>query len=149
MSGPIVLALRILLTLSLYAFLGWTLWIIWQDIRQTGLGVAARKIPAIRLEVRTRKRAAASRAFSQPEVTLGRDPSCDLQLDDDTVSARHARLSYHHGQWWVEDLNSTNGTRLNKEKLSIAAVLTAGDEIKCGKVRVSVNRNGGAGNPHS
>ncbi len=142
MSGPIVLVLRILLTLGLYAFLGWTLWIIWQDIKQTGLRVVARKIPAIRLEVRTRNRAPALRSFSQAEVTLGRDPSCDLQLEDETVSVRHARLSYHHGQWWVEDLDSTNGTSLNKEKLSTAAVLMTGDEIKCGKVRVNVSLNG-------
>lgn len=146
MSGPIVLALRILLTLGLYAFLGWALWTIWQDIKQTGLRAVTRKIPTIRLEVRTRNRVAASKIFSQPEVTLGRDPSCDLQLDDETVSVRHARLSYHHGQWWVEDLDSTNGTSLNREKLSIAAVLTTGDEIKCGKARVSVRLNGDAGN---
>ena len=144
MSGPIVLVLRILLTLGLYAFLGWTLWIIWQDIKQTGLRAVARKIPAIRLEVRTRNRAPALRSFSQAEVTLGRDPSCDLQLDDETVSVRHTRLSYHHGQWWVEDLGSTNGTSLNKEKLTTATVLTTGDEIKCGKVRVNVRLNGDA-----
>ncbi|HEX2697016.1 MAG TPA: FHA domain-containing protein [Anaerolineales bacterium] len=142
MSGPIVLALRLLLTLGLYTFLGWTVWTIWQDLKQTGLRVATRKIPAIRLEIRTRNREAIARSFSQPEVMLGRDPSCDLRLDDETVSARHAKLSYHHGQWWVEDLESTNGTKLNKEKLSIATVLAAGDEIKCGKVRVDVSLNG-------
>lgn len=146
MSGLIVLALRILLTLGLYAFLGWALWTIWQDIKQTGLQSVTRKIPVIRLEVRTRNRTPLSKAFSKSEIALGRDPSCDLQLDDETVSVRHARLSYHHGQWWVEDLNSTNGTTLNKEKLSMAAVLTSGDEIRCGKVRVNVSLNGDESN---
>ncbi len=139
MSGPIVLALRLLLALALYAFLASTLWIIWQDLRRTGLQAATRKIPAIRLQVRTSKQPAVSRAFSQPEIVLGRDPICDVRLDDETVSAQHAKLSYHHGQWWIEDLASTNGTTLNKVKLSIATVLTTGDEVRCGKARLKVD----------
>jgi pSer/pThr/pTyr-binding forkhead associated (FHA) protein len=139
MSGPIVLALRLLLTLALYSFIGWALWTIWQDLKQTGLQVSSRKIPAIRFEVQKRSRAVVSRTFSQAEITLGRDLTCDLPLDDDTVSARHARISFHHGQWWIEDLESTNGTSLNKVSLTTATVLTSGDEIKCGKVRVRVN----------
>jgi pSer/pThr/pTyr-binding forkhead associated (FHA) protein len=139
MSGPIVLALRLLLALALYVFLGWTVWTIWQDLRRTGMQVAIHKIPTIRLEARANKRIAFSRTFSQPEIFLGRDPICDVCLDDETVSARHAKLSYHHRQWWLEDLDSTNGTTLNKVKLSTATVLITGDEIRCGKARVKVD----------
>ncbi len=144
MSGPLVLALRLLLALALYVFLGWTLLTIWQDLKRTASRVAKRKIPVIRLEVRTKNREAVSRSFSQPEVTLGRDPACDIRLEDATVSAHHAKLNYHHGQWWVEDLQSTNGTKLNKEKLTIPTVLTTGDEIRCGKMRLKVNLGGKA-----
>ena len=139
MSGPIVLGLRILLILALYAFLGFTLLTIWQDLKRTGQQAATRKIPAIRLEVQMKRRAAVSQIFSQPEIILGREPVCDVTLDDSTVSARHAKLSYHHRQWWLEDLNSTNGTSLNKEKLTTATVLASGDEIQCGAACMTVN----------
>lgn len=138
MSGPIVLGLRILLMLALYAFLGFILWTVWQDLKQTGRQAAAQKIPAIRLQVQMERRAAVSQIFSQPEIILGRESICDVTLDDSTVSARHAKLSYHHKQWWVEDLISTNGTSLNNEKLTTATVLASGDEIQCGKVCVTV-----------
>lgn len=138
MSGTIVLGLRVLLALALYAFLGWAFWTIWQDLKQTGIQVATRKIPPIRIEVRTRERAPVSRVFTQAEILLGRDPACDIRLEDGAVSARHAKLSYHHSQWWIEDMDSTNGTVLNRQKLTTATVITNGDEIKCGKVQLRI-----------
>jgi len=143
MSGPIVLGLRILLILALYAFLGMTLLTIWQDLKRTGQQTVTHKIPAIRLEVQMKRRAAVSQIFSQSEIILGREPACDVPLDDATVSARHAKLSYHHRQWWIDDLNSTNGTSLNNEKLTTATVLATGDEIQCGKASVTVDLGGG------
>src|SRR3990170_3744182 len=44
------------------------------------------------------------------EFSLGRDPTCDLVLDDPRVSRRHARLSGETGQWRIADLGSKNGT---------------------------------------
>ena len=139
MIGSLVLALRILLVMALYAFLGWTIWTLAQDLKRTGAQATTRKIPVIRLEVRNRNRLLTSHAFSQPEITLGRDPTCDIPLDEETISARHAKLTYHHNQWWIEDLNSTNGTSLNKSKLNMASVLTNDDEIRCGKTRLIVS----------
>jgi pSer/pThr/pTyr-binding forkhead associated (FHA) protein len=144
MSGPLVLALRILLTLALYTFLGLTLWIIWQDIKRTSQQAVRKKIPAIRLEIQTGNRDAISRTFSQPEISIGREPSCEIPLNDITVSALHAKLNYHHGQWWIEDFNSTNGTTLNNEKLTTATVLATGDEIRCGSALIIVNLGGEA-----
>jgi FHA domain len=138
-TGPIALALRILLVLALYAFLGWTVWTIAQDIKWRGLQVTSRKIPAIRLVVWTGKGKFDSQSFSRPEISLGRDPRSAVRLDDKTVSAQHARLNYHHNQWWLKDLRSTNGTTLNKERVTTATVLTSGDEIRCGKVKLTVH----------
>jgi len=56
----------------------------------------------------------------------------DLAIMDEALSAQHARISHHHGQWWLEDLNSTNGTFLNESKLSTPAVIITGDQFKCG-----------------
>jgi pSer/pThr/pTyr-binding forkhead associated (FHA) protein len=144
MSAPIVLALRLLMAGALYVFLGWAVWTIWQDIKLQGQIALSHKIPEIRLAVRSRKRTLVSRIFSQPEIILGRDPGCDIALDDETASARHSKISYHHGHWWVEDLQSTNGTRLNKSKLTMPVVLTSDDEIQCGRTKLIINVGGNA-----
>ena len=144
MSGPIVLALRILLALSLYAFLGWALFTLWRDLKKQATGLAMRRVPGISLTVRQGRAAPVLRHFSQPEIVLGRDPGCDIPLMDDTVSTRHAQLAYHHGQWWLEDLGSTNGTRLNKNFVTMPTVLTSGDEIQCGKTRLILNYSSNA-----
>lgn len=138
MSGTLVLVLRILLAGALYLFLCLTLWMIWQDLRRAGYEAARPRVPALRLEVQPQGNEPYFRAFSQPEVTLGRDPMCELRLDDEAVSAKHAKFSYHHGQWWIEDLHSTNGTSLNALKLTAATVLTNGDEVRCGKASLRI-----------
>ena len=139
MSGLIVLGLRILLALALYGFLGWALWTIWIDLKNTGLQAEVYKVRTIHLDVEIKGQPPFLRSFSQSEVILGRDQACDIKLDDESISANHAKLSFHHGQWWLEDLASTNGTRLNRFKLTTATVVTSGDEIKCGKAHLTVN----------
>jgi hypothetical protein len=141
MSGALVLVLRVLLAAALYLFLFLTLWMIWQDLKRAGFQAIHPKVPALRLEVRMRGSDPFFRVYSLPEVTLGRDPICELRLEDEAISARHAKFSFHHGQWWVEDLHSTNGTSLNSEKLTTATVLTSGDEVGCGKATVRVKLN--------
>ena len=139
MSGTVVLVLRVLLALALYIFLGLTVWTIWQDLKRTGLQTTGQSVPAIQLQILYKNGTSLHREFSQAEVILGRDPKCDLPIEDEAISAHHAEFSFHHGQWWLRDLDSKNGTRLNKAKLVTATVLTTGDEIKCGKVKVLVN----------
>ncbi len=139
MSGPIVLALRLLLALALLAFLAWALYTFWRDIRREALGLVNRRASGISLTIRVAGETSAVKHFIQSEVTLGRDPICDIPIFEDTVSARHARLVFHHGQWWVEDLGSTNGTRLNQEMVTLPTVLTSGDEISVGQTSLLVN----------
>jgi len=139
MSGTIILALRLTLAFALYGFLGWALVVLWQDIRKQGFSLANRRITSINLTIRHGRAAPIVTNFTQPEITLGRDPGCDIPLIDDTVSTRHAQLTYHHNQWWLEDLSSTNGTTLNQISVTMPTVLTAGDEIKCGDTRLTVN----------
>lgn len=147
MSAPFVLALRVLLAMLLYAFLGWTLLTIWRELHAQGSILAARKIPGIGLAMRVREQVPVQRYFTKPEILLGRDTHCDVSLPDDTVSVRHARLAYHHGQWWLEDLGSTNGTRLNKEIVSIPTVVISGDTIDCGNASLTINMGADLSNP--
>ena len=139
MSGVIVLVFRILLVCALYAFLGTALWVMWRELSTTSEQVSGRKIRAIRLQVDTASQEPIVRTFAQAEVTVGRDPASDVPLADESVSARHAMMAFHHGQWWIEDLGSRNGTRLNAQLLQGATVLSNGDEIACGKSRIEVN----------
>lgn len=132
MSATIVLALRLGMAVCLYAFLGWGLFILWRDLKERGGLLAGRKPLPLLLSIQTGTGETLRRAFTQNQVTLGRDPACEICLNDDAVSARHARLSFHHGQWWAEDLGSTNGTRLNQFALNVATVLTTGDQLECG-----------------
>jgi len=147
MSAPFVLAMRVLLAVSLYVFLGWTLFTIWRELRSQGTLLAARKIPGINLTFKIGNEPPVRRYFTQSEILLGRDAHCDISLPDDTVSIRHARLSHHHGQWWLEDLGSTNGTRLNKDKVSIPTVVINGDQVECGKALIDINLGIDANNP--
>ncbi len=66
--------------------------------------LTARKIPPISLTLTLTGQVSQIRRFIQAEVTIGRDPACECPVADEAVSARHARLSYHHNQWWLEDL---------------------------------------------
>jgi len=80
--------------------------------------------------------------FEIDEVTIGRDPSCGCRLDDDNVSNYHARLKYHHTQWWLEDLGSTNGTLINDQPVTTPIVIVSGDEVACGKHIITIEISG-------
>jgi pSer/pThr/pTyr-binding forkhead associated (FHA) protein len=145
MIATTVLILRLILAVALYAFLGWALWTLLQELKQQGDKLAVQKKPAITLHIKTEQGNESVRRFLQPEVMIGRDPNCDLSMMDEALSAHHARLAHHHGQWWLEDLNSTNGTFLNREKLTTAAVVITGDKFKCGNTvfDIHVEENNG------
>ncbi len=132
MSATILLVLRILIGVVLYLFLGIALWTFWQDLRKRGRALVELRIPALTLEAEGENDQ--SWRYTQPQVLIGRDLACECRIDDTTISARHARLSYHHGQWWVEDLHSRNGTLLNQQPVVEQVVLTSEDFLQCGRV---------------
>ena len=65
-------------------------------------------------------------------VSLGRSPDADIRLDDRYASGIHARVFGRSGAYFVEDMNSTNGTLLNSQELHGEAELTPGDRIRIG-----------------
>lgn len=140
MTGTVVLILRILLAACLYGFLVWALLAIWRDLRVQGQLISAPHIPTLSIalvEVGSGE-AGEWRSFQEPELFIGRSETSQVTLPDETVSARHARLSYHHNQWWLEDLRSTNGTFLNDERVSVPTVIVSGDELRCGQVNLLI-----------
>jgi len=73
------------------------------------------------------------------EVTIGRAPGCSVPLADDTyVSQLHARIYIREGQPFVEDLGSTNGTFLNRSRLTQTMPLRRGDRVQVGQTVLEV-----------
>jgi DNA-binding winged helix-turn-helix (wHTH) protein len=66
------------------------------------------------------------------EHIAGRDAECSLAIDGTTVSRRHARITISHGAATIEDLDSTNGTHVNGERISVPTRLVSGDEFGLG-----------------
>ncbi|HNZ13769.1 MAG TPA: FHA domain-containing protein [Anaerolineaceae bacterium] len=145
MTAILTLIFRILLAAALYGFLAWALITLWRDLQMQTQILQPRKPPALHLAVDLGGELIES-DLEQPEIILGRDPGCDLQVPHETVSGRHARLSYHHKQWWVEDLQSTNGTYLNEDRILTPTVLTIGDELLLGQVSIQISSGKANGN---
>ena len=136
-SAIILVALRLLMALGLYAFLGWAFLGLWRDLKLQAQSAAKQRLPALRASLMG-KGDGENLSFTSPEVTIGRHPSCEWMLVNETVSSRHARLSFRREQWWLEDLGSRNGTFLNGESLAAPVVLADQDEVRCGQVSFTI-----------
>jgi pSer/pThr/pTyr-binding forkhead associated (FHA) protein len=66
-------------------------------------------------------------------VYIGRAKQCVLRLDSADISAKHARLGYESGEFWIEDLGSTNGTFVNNQQISGRTNVAAGMPIVVGR----------------
>ena len=139
MTAILVLILRFALAIALYTFLGWILSILWQEVKQQGELLSSQKKPVIKVLAKLESGKEVQQRYSQTEVTIGRDPNCDFPILDEAISAQHARVSFHHSQWWLEDLNSTNGTFMGKSRVAVPVVLIASDQFKCGNTLFTVD----------
>ncbi|CAM2884004.1 FHA domain-containing protein [Hathewaya histolytica] len=68
----------------------------------------------------------------QSELTIGRKPDNLLVLNESYVSSYHAKVYFSNNSYIISDLNSTNGTYINDQKLEKERFLKAGDQIKIG-----------------
>jgi pSer/pThr/pTyr-binding forkhead associated (FHA) protein len=137
MTAVAILILRIVLALLLYAFLAVCLVTIWRELRVQSRLLESRRAPKLTLFL-SEGGEELSRTFECQEIIIGRDLTCDFPVADETVSSRHAILRYHHNQWWIEDIQSTNGTFLNEERVTTPTVIISGDELRCGAARLPV-----------
>ena len=78
--------------------------------------------------------------LSQQQITLGRANDATLVLNDDYASSRHARIFPQDGQWIVEDLGSTNGTYLDRQKVTRPMPVPVGVPIRIGKTVLELRR---------
>jgi pSer/pThr/pTyr-binding forkhead associated (FHA) protein len=78
--------------------------------------------------------------LNQQQITLGRANDATLVLNDDYASSRHARIFPQDGQWIVEDLGSTNGTYLDRQKVTRPMPVPLGVPIRIGKTVLELRR---------
>jgi pSer/pThr/pTyr-binding forkhead associated (FHA) protein len=138
----------------LYLFFARVLWAVWSEVRRpaemsAGQRIAPGQEPEIlpastrapkgkhgrvgRLVIIEPKHRRGSGIALDSEVTIGRDASCTITIDNDAVvSGVHARVFDLDGQPMVEDLDSTNGSFLNGNRLQGMRLLHRGDRIQVG-----------------
>lgn len=138
MTAIIILIVRILLAVSLLVFLGLLFFTTWRQLKT--------QIKLLSPELSTQLRLSYhefpdQEAFivQQTDVLLGRDPNCKIHIPDETISAQHARLYLIDQNWWVQDLNSTNGTFLNDERIDQPCILTDNDVVQVGNVKLIIH----------
>ncbi|MGO8959374.1 MAG: FHA domain-containing protein [Streptosporangiaceae bacterium] len=78
--------------------------------------------------------------LSDQQITIGRADDATLVLSDDYASTRHARLFPQDGQWLVEDLGSTNGTYLDRQKVTQPTPVPIGVPIRIGKTVLELRK---------
>ncbi len=130
--GLLLLILRIMMGMALFVFLIVTLLILRQDLRRQIAQPIF--IPTARLVLSSERFGSGVFPLSNLDL-IGRAADNTIVLNDEVVSAHHARLSYLSGwQWWLEDLGSRNGTRVNGIPVEQPVAVTDGDEITFGTV---------------
>jgi pSer/pThr/pTyr-binding forkhead associated (FHA) protein len=145
-SEQLLTILKICLLVLLYLFFLRVLRAVWAELKAPR--VVAEAAPASRKtrrqEARQTRKAITHLRMVEPaaqrgrtfalaeELTVGRAAGCTITLDDTFVSQIHARVFLQNGQWFVEDLGSTNGTYLNRSKVSGPMAINAGDRFQVG-----------------
>lgn len=76
--------------------------------------------------------------LGEAPITIGRAEDSTLVITDDYASARHARLVPRAGQWFIEDMGSTNGTYLDRAKVSGPTPVPLGVPIRIGRTSLEL-----------
>jgi hypothetical protein len=155
---PLLNVLKICLLILLYLFFFRVLRAVWAEVRLAEQGGGGTKPRSKRTggqartprRTRSRERTPPKLKVVQPaelagtvyplgdELTVGRAAGCQITLDDTYASQLHARIFMRDGQLYVEDLGSTNGTYLNRRKVSAPMVVSHGDQIQIGSTVMEV-----------
>lgn len=153
MPDQLLNLLKIFLLLLLYLFFLRVLRAVWAEVNppkapeapkqrreRTPRRVAGRKHgpPVLRLVAPAELK---GRAFELgEEVTIGRAAGCQVTIDDTYASQLHARVFQRDGKVFVEDIGSTNGTYLNRKKVTGPMVVQRGDHLQIGNTILELER---------
>ena len=75
--------------------------------------------------------------LGKDRTVVGRASACDLAVATTNISREHCLVVQREGEWWVEDLNSSNGTYVNKLKIAVPTKLSEKDVVKAGAARLT------------
>ncbi|MCB0972348.1 MAG: FHA domain-containing protein [Acidimicrobiales bacterium] len=149
MDEQLLTILKLCLLALLYLFFFRVLRAVWAEVRGPQLAAVAAPRQAARQAGREAKRVqrsappvqlavvepAAQKGRAYPlteELTVGRAAGCGVTLDDTFASQIHARVFAQAGTFYVEDLGSTNGTYLNRQKVQGPQAMKRGDRLQVG-----------------
>ena len=130
----LTLVARLAFVLLLYLFVFWALAALRRSVRASAMLSASPLQPAtLTLAEAAPVDGPVGRVvpIDRPLV-IGRRGECDVVLQDDAVSGRHARISWDTDSWQVEDLHSTNGTFVNGRRVTQPVRLKTGDALRIG-----------------
>jgi pSer/pThr/pTyr-binding forkhead associated (FHA) protein len=151
-SEQLLTILKLCLLVLLYLFFLRVLRAVWAEVKAPRAAVASAGAPPAVAAAAPAKAKKQKRPRGQPsrltvidppeqrgrsfplgqELSVGRAAGCVITLDDTYVSQLHARVFQQDGQVFVEDLGSTNGTYLNRQKVSGPMVMGRGDQLMVG-----------------
>src|SRR5205807_4715511 len=82
--------------------------------------------------------------LERESLVLGRRESCDIRMPFPNISGQHCELSFNEGYWTIRDLNSTNGIKVNSQRV-LKKLLHPGDELNIGKRKFTIQYDMPAG----
>ena len=139
MELPIFIV-RILLSLLLYAFLGTLFVLLWNDLKSVERGqptAVARERPGRLRVIECGDGLEVDMLFPlSPFTTIGRSDANTITISDPYASAEHALIAWRNSQWWLEDRDSRNGTLLNSIPVEEPIIVSNGDIIGIGQIRL-------------
>jgi pSer/pThr/pTyr-binding forkhead associated (FHA) protein len=137
MTAIVVLILRIILAILLLGFVGLLFLTTWRQLNTQIKLLSPDLSSNIRISFKENPE---QEAFvnKQTDVLLRRDTNCKIHIPDETISAQHARLYLIDQNWWIHDLNSTNGTFLNDERIDQPCILADNDMLQVGNVKLII-----------
>lgn len=136
----ILFILRLISSLLLLALLVALFIILWREYRRTATTIEAQRRSYGNLvmlrEIDGRYLKTGEQFPLLPITSLGRSPTNTIPINDNFASSEHALVTMRNGQWWLEDRKSRNGTMLNDVPVTQPMVITEGDIIGIGNIKL-------------
>lgn len=134
---------KILFLVVLYLFLFWSFRTVGRTIRDTtqekgGAEPGLARVPQFEI-IEPREHRGMTIPLSHG-MAIGRDPSCALQLQDQYVSGVHSKVFARGDDFFIEDAGSTNGTIVNRKKITAATRIRRGDTVQIGRTVMEVTK---------
>jgi pSer/pThr/pTyr-binding forkhead associated (FHA) protein len=130
---------RTILIFLIYAFLAVALYIIWREFNHNARKEEDSPVTAVVL-LSYDESSDVSEHQLRPVTAIGRASDNHIIIEDPFASTHHAVIFWRDRQWWLEDLESHNGTRLNDDVMTEPSVLTSGDVIYIGETELKFDK---------